>query len=41
MEYMIANEMVDTKTKGWIKVGEDSYRKGELDRLLQEHPELL
>lgn len=41
MGYMIANGLVDTKTKGWVKVGDNKYRKGELERLLQEHPELL
>jgi recombination protein RecA len=41
MDYMIANGLVDTKTKGWVKVGDNKYRKGELERLLQEHPELL
>jgi recombination protein RecA len=41
MDYMISNGLVDTKTKGWVKVGDNKYRKGELERLLQEHPELL
>lgn len=40
MDYLISKGLVDTKTKGWIKVGEDKYRKSELERLLSEHPEL-